>query len=95
MQNNQNLINNLSSKRVIDITADELATLVVHKLQTIQPPKAERKLVRGIRGIMEVLGCSRTKAASLSASGILEDAIVSRSNRLVIYDANLIFSTLK
>lgn len=95
MQNNQNLISNLSNKRVIDITADELATLVVFKLQSIQPSKPERKLVRGIRGIMEVLGCSRTKAASLSASGILQDAIVSRSNRLVIYDANLILSTLK
>ena len=95
MQNNQNLISNLSNKRVIDITADELATLVALKLQEMKPKQQERKLVRGVHGIMDVLGCSRSKAANLSASGILEDAIVSRSNRLVIYDANLIHSVLK
>ena len=95
MSISQNLISNLSNKRVIDITADELATLVVFKLQSIQPQKQERKLVRGVRGIMDVLGCSRSKAANLSASGILEDAVVSRSNRLVIYDANRILEVLK
>lgn len=92
---NLELISNLSDKRVIDITADELATLVALKLQAMQPRKPERKLVRGVRGIMEVLGCSRSKAACLSCSGILEDAIVSRSNRLVIYDANRILEVLK
>ena len=91
---NQELISNLSGKRVIDITADELATLVALKLQSM-PQKPERKLVRGVRGIMEVLGCSRSKAACLSCSGILEDAVVSRSNRLVIYDANRILEVLK
>ena len=95
MQSIQNLINNISCKRVIDITADELATLVAYKLQSLQPKKSERKLVRGVRGIMEVLGCSRSKAANLSCSGVLEDAIVSRSKRLVIYDAKRILEVLK
>lgn len=95
MSANQSLISNLSSKRVIDITADELATLVAIKLQEIQPKQPERKLVRGIMGIMEVLGCSRSKASSLSTSGILEDAVVSRNKRLVIYDANRILDALK
>ena len=95
MQNNQNLISNISCKRVIDITADELATLVAYKLQDMKPKQPERKLVRGVRGIMEVLSCSRSKAANLSCSGILEDAIVSRSKRVVIYDANRILEVLR
>ena len=84
-----------SNKRIIDVTVGELTEYIIQRLEEKQPPKPERKLVRGIRGIMEVLGCSRTKAASLSASGILEDAVVSRSNRLVIYDAELILKALK
>lgn len=85
----------IGNKRVIDVTTDELTDYIIQKLQSMQPRKPERKLVRGVRGIMEVLGCSRSKAATLSCSGILEDAIVSRSNRLVIYDAELILKLLK
>lgn len=85
----------IGKKRVIDVTTDELTDYIIQKLQSMQPRKPERKLVRGVRGIMEVLGCSRSKAATLSCSGVLEDAIVSRSNRLVIYDAELILKLLK
>lgn len=85
----------IGSKRVIDVTTDELTDYIIQKLQNMQLKGTERKLVRGVRGIMEVLGCSRSKAATLSCSGILEDAIVSRSNRLVIYDAELILKLLK
>lgn len=88
-------MDDISKKRIIDVTVEELTDYIIAKLQAMQPPKQERKLVRGVRGIMEVLGCSRSKAANLSCSGLLENAIVSHVGKTNVYDAELILETLR
>ncbi|MCL1664079.1 hypothetical protein CMT52_18960 [Elizabethkingia anophelis] len=45
---------------------------------------SEKKYEYGIKGLAKILGCSRTKAAEIKASGILNEAIVQNGNIIVI-----------
>lgn len=75
-------------KRAIDVTVDELATVIAAKLSggTIQQP-TERRLVRGIPGIMELFQCSRTKASEIRRSGII-DAAITTNGRVFLVDVD-------
>ncbi|AQW90051.1 DUF3853 domain-containing protein [Elizabethkingia anophelis] len=44
----------------------------------------EKKYEYGIKGLAKILGCSRTKASEIKASGIIDDAIVQNGNIIVI-----------
>ena len=83
-------IQEILNKRAIDLTADELATVVASKIliqMELQAPK-ERRLLRGVKGIQEIFQCSRTKAAELKLSGILDRAII-QHNRTFLIDADM------
>lgn len=67
-------IQEIQNKRAIDVTVDELATVIAEKLLNSTVNK-ERKMLNGIQGIMKIVQCSRSKATRLKASGILDDAI--------------------
>lgn len=47
----------------------------------------EKKYEYGIKGLAKVLGCSRSKAYEIKASGALDSAI-SQRNRLIIIDVD-------
>lgn len=71
------ITNELLEKRAIDLTADELASVIVEKLlqnEQAKKPISTRKL-RGLKGIMEIFQCSKSKAQDLRRSGILDNAI--------------------
>ena len=44
----------------------------------------ERKYEYGLKGLAKTLGCSRSKAAELKSSGILDDAIIQNGNLIII-----------
>lgn len=90
MENMQDLL----SKRAIDVTVDELATVIAAKLLAIQPRREEKKVLSGIPGIMEIAQCSRSKASRLRKSGIL-DAAITTIGRGFLIDANMALELLK
>ena len=85
--NNTINIDNLLDKRAIDITAGELADVILAKLRNEQPAK-EKTLVKGITGIMEIFKCGRSKATQLRASGILNPAITT-TGRIFLIDVDM------
>lgn len=48
---------------------------------------AEKDTVYGLDGIMQIFGCSKTKACQIKNSGIIDDAMVV-AGRKIIVDAN-------
>lgn len=79
-------INDLLAKRAIDVTVEELATVIAYKLQTVEQPK-EKRLVKGISGIMEIFKCGRSKASELRKSGVLDAAII-EDGRMFLVDVD-------
>lgn len=88
-------IQDLLGKRAIDVTVDELATVIATKLVSMQSPKKETRLIKGVNGIKELLQCSRSKASRLHTSGILDSAIVSKSGRIILFDSDKVLDVLK
>lgn len=79
------------------LTAGELRALVAASIPAgVQSPAAEVKgaesagkwLVKGIAGLADLLGCGKTKAMELKASGIIDEA-VTQIGRSVVIDAGL------
>lgn len=59
--------------------------LTVGQFMELQNRSAsEKKYEYGIKGLAKILGCSRTKAAEIKASGIIDEAIVQNGNIIVI-----------
>ena len=87
-------IQELLSKRAIDVTVDELATVIAAKLSASQPRPEEKKVLSGIPGIMQIAHCSRSKASRLRKSGIL-DAAITTIGRGFLIDANMALELLK
>lgn len=65
------------------------ARLVAEELVKImpapQPVEKPSKQYRGIAGIAEIFHCSRSKAAQLKASGVL-DAAITRTGRVILVE---------
>lgn len=86
----------LQQKRAIDLTAKELAKVLVSELSETQK-NTERKPTysyKGIKGIMEIFQCSKSKAMGIRASGIIDDACVQNGNSFLI-DRELALSLMK
>lgn len=83
------------SKRVIDLTLDELLDAVEDRVrQTLEAPdattpegKEPKRYVYGLRGLQEIFGCSKTTASRLKASGKIDEAIT-QVGSLIIIDAD-------
>ncbi|MDR1503478.1 MAG: DUF3853 family protein [Prevotella sp.] len=76
----------LQGKRAIDLTAGELAKVVAFELLAIQkttkePPSYSYK---GIKGIMEIFQCSKSKAIGIRASGVIDDACVQNGSSFLV-----------
>ena len=65
-------------KPLLELTVEEFL-----KLQ--KPTTSEKKYEYGLKGLAKVLGCSRSKAAEIKSSGILDDAIIQNGNLIIIH----------
>lgn len=77
--------------RVIDLTLGDLLdiveTRVIQVLNGTTPKDTEkRRYVYGLKGLMNLLGCSKTTASRLKQSGKL-DAAITQCGSLIIIDA--------
>ena len=78
--------------RVIDLTLGELLSAIeekVREVQKSQQPTAEtdRRFGYGLKGLAKLLGCSKTTAARLKATGNYDEAIT-QVGALLIIDAD-------
>lgn len=66
------------------------ARMVAEELANIQKPVEEQyeetKQYRGIRGIMEIFKCSRSKASRIKESGLIDSAITNVSEKIFLVD---------
>lgn len=77
--------------RVIDLTLGDLLDIVETRVRQIlngTTPKdtEKRRYVYGLKGLMNLLGCSKTTASRLKQSGKL-DAAITQCGSLIIIDA--------
>ena len=64
-------------KPLLELTVEEF--LELQELNAL-----EKKYEYGLIGLAKVLGCSRSKAAKLKSSGILDDAIIQNGHHIII-----------
>lgn len=74
--------------RIIDLTLGELLEAVESRVKEILPQQEkqpeDRRFVYGLRGLAKLLGCSKTTAARLKASGKYDEAITQIGALLII-----------
>lgn len=64
-------------KQLLELTVEEFMDLQKNNVQ-------EKKYEYGLKGLAKTLGCSRSKAAEIKSSGILNDAIIQNGNLIII-----------
>jgi hypothetical protein len=64
-------------KPLLELTVEEFMNLQKNKTQ-------EKKYEYGLKGLAKTLGCSRSKAAEIKSSGILDDAIIQNGHLIII-----------
>lgn len=57
-------------------------------------PTTRKNTVFGLRGLMKILGCSKTTACKINTSGIIAGATFRKGNQL-IYDADLVLELIQ
>lgn len=62
----------------------ELTVAEFLELQKLTTNHDKKLYAYGIKGIAKILGCSRSKAADVKKSGIIDDAIFQNGNIIVI-----------
>ena len=80
------------STRVIDLTLGELLSAIEEKVREVQnsqqqPADRDKHFVYGLKGLAKLLGCSKTTAARLKATGDYDEAIT-QIGALLIIDAD-------
>ena len=81
-----------TKKRIIDLTLGELMDAIDERIEAAaqkpEKPKTAKRYVCGLKGLAILLGCSKTTAARLKASGRI-DAAITQVGALLIIDADL------
>lgn len=80
-----------ANKRVIDLTLGELIDAIDERIRVTkkpEEPKNSKRFVYGLKGLANLLGCSKTTASRLKSSGRI-DAAVTQVGALLIIDADL------
>lgn len=86
--------------RIIDLTLGELCTYLraqgfgAAATVTAAPAKEEKKYLHGLAELAEFLGCSRTQAVRIKATGLLRDA-TSQYGRTIIFDSEKVAEALR
>lgn len=84
----------LLERRAIDLTAQELAQVLLHELDLNHKTEPPSYTYKGIKGIMEIFQCSKSKAMAMRSSGCLDDACVEYGNSFLV-DRMLALSLMK
>lgn len=87
-------MNDLYQTPITDLSVGELIDIINQKKVTPNPPKIEKKYVYGLKGLANLLGCSRSHANNIKNSGILDEAII-QNGRKIIVDADLALKLFK
>lgn len=87
--------------RLIDLTLRDVLDAVEERIRSVQadskqPAQAanSRRYVYGLKGLAELLGCSKTTASRLKQSGKLDKAIT-QIGALIIVDADEVLRITK
>ena len=64
-------------KPLLQLTVEEFLDLQKNNIP-------EKKYEYGLKGLAKTLGCSRSKAAELKSTGILDDAIIQNGHLIII-----------
>ncbi|NDV66921.1 DUF3853 family protein [Bacteroides sp. 224] len=86
----------LFQKRAIDLTAGELAKVLAFELEEKRKVENESPsyTCKGIRGIMDIFQCSKSKAMGIRASGIIDDACIQNGNSFLV-DRNIALQLMR
>ena len=80
--------NELLKKRAIDLTAGELAKVVAFEIADLHLQKIDKSTptysYKGIKGIMEIFHCAKSKAVGIRASKVIDDACIQYGNTFLI-----------
>ncbi len=76
-------------KLVWQLTVNELVSILDKKIgnktdTTIKIDTSKREYVYGIKGLANLLGCSKTHAQNLKSSGLFDDAIIQNGRKIII-----------
>lgn len=66
---------------ILDLLADKVADKVIQRLNKEEDAEP---VYTGIKGIMQIFHCGRTKAQALKNSHVLDEAIISHGRKFVI-----------
>lgn len=79
----------LMDKPVWQMTGREFCALAQYANggQAQATPAGERKLCTGVRALAEYLGCCEATIYVLKKDGVLDDAIVSKIGKKIVFDA--------
>ncbi len=84
--------------RIIDLTLGEVLDAVEERVRqvqfTSQQPAEEKRFVYGLKGLAKLLGCSKTTAARLKATGDYDEAIT-QIGALLLIDADKVLELAK
>lgn len=80
------------STRLIDLTVGELRALFKDMLPA--PPPKEVEYVKGLDGLCDLLGCRKSKANKLKASGRLDGSYI-QDGRTILFDKNKVLNILR
>lgn len=75
--------------RVIDLTVEQLIEVIGSEVESraktvLKNTSAPSYSYSGIKGIQQILNCSKSKALGMRASGILDDACIQNGNTFLI-----------
>ena len=84
--------------RIIDLTLGELLEAVEEKVKELLPKQEQqqedKRFVYGLKGLAKLLGCSKTTAARVKATGNYDEAIT-QIGALLIIDADKVLEIAK
>lgn len=86
----------LFQKRAIDLTAGELAKVLAFELEEKRKVENEAPsyTYKGVRGIMDIFQCSKSKAMGIRASGVIDDACIQNGNSFLV-DRNMALQLMR
>lgn len=76
-------------KLVWQLTVNELVSILDKKIRcktdtTTNVDATKKEYVYGIRGLADLLGCSKAHAQNLKSSGLFDDAIIQNGRKIII-----------
>ena len=86
----------LFQKRAIDLTAGELAKVVAFEIADLRKSDKSSPTYshKGIKGIMEIFQCAKSKAVGIRTSGIIDDACI-QSGKSFLIDRGLALQLMR